>query len=395
MKLEFIDYSDPEYVVDQGVTDEFFSSQDDTEEKIEEMREERRRRNDEFQYETYHASVLKNGEVFKGEWTVYRTSTFLPGQEDKYDEYGLPMLVKDRSIMKVVSSGRKSQHGEYIVHEERMASEQDFEEGEWNSMQQSTSLVSLDLQLGAMKTGEDILVHRYWPAQLCPLDFRGPGGIMCVGNAYTICDGVPLDEQGKEGNKFDGPFSILRTEVGIHYKRMRYRIKLDYRIKGFGPNDQEYNNGVGTEIDEFPALYLCTMIVCRETRERWPRYDRKENIDDAVSANLFGPAGAQGGLYDPPPVGTEEQATQYMLLDLEGGATALFPYIIDQHPESHGGNGWVTTLDWTPGRIRYQVDRKVLGGIKLRGLRTLELSEVESAEADKWRPRDGGADMRQ
>jgi len=34
MKLEFIDYSDPEYVVDQGVTDEFFSSQDDTEEKI-------------------------------------------------------------------------------------------------------------------------------------------------------------------------------------------------------------------------------------------------------------------------------------------------------------------------------------------------------------------------
>jgi hypothetical protein len=55
----------------------------------------------------------------------------------------------------------------------------------------------------------------------------------------------------------------------------------------------------------------------------------------------------------------------------------------------------VTSLDWTPGRIRYQLDRKVLGGTKLKGLRTLELSEVQGEDADRWRPKDGGSNMRQ
>jgi len=40
-------------------------------------------------------------------------------------------------------------------------------------------------------------------------------------------------------------------------------------------------------------------------------------------------------------------------------------------------------------------DRKVLGGTKLKGLKTLELSEVQGEDADRWRPRDGGANMRQ
>ena len=40
-------------------------------------------------------------------------------------------------------------------------------------------------------------------------------------------------------------------------------------------------------------------------------------------------------------------------------------------------------------------DRKVLGGKKLKGLKTLELSEVQGEDADRWRPRDGGANMRQ
>ena len=76
--MEFVDYSDPEYVVDQGVGDEFF----DTDAKVEEMREERRVKNDEFQFETYHADTLKSGDLYKGEWTVYRTSTFLDGVDD-------------------------------------------------------------------------------------------------------------------------------------------------------------------------------------------------------------------------------------------------------------------------------------------------------------------------
>mmetsp|Transcript_14278 Transcript_14278/g.27088 ORF Transcript_14278/g.27088 Transcript_14278/m.27088 type:complete len:85 (+) Transcript_14278:514-768(+) len=84
-----------------------------------------------------------------------------------------------------------------------------------------------------------------------------------------------------------------------------------------------------------------------------------------------------------------------MTVDLEGYTTLLFPHRMDQSPEAFGGNGWVTSLDWTPGRIRYQVDRKVLGGRKLKGLRTLELSEVQGADASDYRPRDGGADMRQ
>jgi hypothetical protein len=86
-------------------------------------------------------------------------------------------------------------------------------------------------------------------------------------------------------------------------------------------------------------------------------------------------------LYDPPPVGSEERAvSNYMLLDFDGGATLLLPHRLDQHPEGEdeyaeaGGSpppssssqlGWVTSLDWMPGRIRYQVDRKVLGGTKL------------------------------
>ena len=68
---------------------------------------------------------------------------------------------------------------------------------------------------------------------------------------------------------------------------------------------------------------------------------------------------------------------------------------MDQHPDAFDGNGWVTSLDWSPGNIRYQVDRKVPGGKGLMGLRTLELSQVQGADADRYRPRDGGLDMRQ
>ena len=415
-KLEFVNYDDPEYVVDQG--DEFYSnpsSPDDTEEKIEEMREDRRRRNDEFQFETYHASILKSGESFKGEWTVYRTSTFLEGQEGEVDVNGLPRLVKAKKVMKVVSSGSKIQvpmptssdttvpvmrvDGERIVHVERLAVADDFRDDESKGVKGEEQ--STQEKNGANGSGEldammkehaqmelDIIGKQYWPDQMGSRDFRGQAGIMCVGNAYTICHAVPLvaaDQQDYTNEKFDGPFEELRTELGIQYKRMRFRVKLDYKTK-----DSEQINK-----DSYPALDLKTITVCRETLERWPRYDNKLNVDDAVSANLFGPAGASGGLYDPPPVGSEKQAKQYMMLDLEGGATLLFPHKINQDPGAHGGNGWVTSLDWTPGRLRYQVDRKVLGGLKVRGLRTLELSEVEGADADRWRPKDGGEDMRQ
>jgi hypothetical protein len=84
-----------------------------------------------------------------------------------------------------------------------------------------------------------------------------------------------------------------------------------------------------------------------------------------------------------------------MKLDLEGGATVLLPYLIDQDPSVHPDMGWVTSLDWSPGPIRFQVDRKINLGQGILGLRTLEVSEVQSADAETYRPKDGGEDMRQ
>jgi len=385
--LEFVDYSDPEYVVDQGVTDEFFS-EDDTEEQIEAMREERRRRNDEYQFETYFANVLRKGEEYMGEWTVYKVNN------EVLDENGFPRFQKARHTMKVVSKGRKDiidpnaewrVDGERIRHEEVAVSEDEGDpEIEWlegpsdddDSPAKELSKISSE----RLKMEQELMANKYWPEEMTAFDMRGQQGNMCVGNAYTICASVPM-KGGQED--YEGPFSEMRTEVGIQSEDLRFRVKLNYGIME------------GSE-EDFPPLNLKTLVVCRETLDMWPR-DSKRLLDTAGSSSdtLFGAPGASGGLYDPPPVGCEEQSGRYMMLDLDGGATLLFPYKMDQHPEAFEGNGWVTSLDWTPGRIRYQVDRKVEGGKKLMGLRSLELSEVQGVDADTYRPKDGGKDMRQ
>jgi len=116
---------------------------------------------------------------------------------------------------------------------------------------------------------------------------------------------------------------------------------------------------------------------------------------------LFGPSGAKGGLYDPPPLGGDVQASRYMGLDLEGGASIFFPHAMEQTINAFGDDsqfkkyGWVLSLDWTPSGQRYQVDRKFWGGPKSKGLRSLELSEVQALDAETYRPRQGPADMRQ
>jgi hypothetical protein len=89
-----------------------------------------------------------------------------------------------------------------------------------------------------------------------------------------------------------------------------------------------------------------------------------------------------------------KRVNNIMLLNLDGGATVLFPYLMDQDPEAHAGSGWVTSLDWTPADLRFQVDRKVNDGKGFLCPRTLELSEVQGAKADTWRPRDSGSNMR-
>ena len=138
--LEFVNYDDPNYEVDQGFGDsEVFDNDDDkTLAEIEAMREERRRRNDEYQFETYHATVLRGGERTLGEWTVFQTDTFMGSDVVKGrnpEASHVPRLLKWDKILKVVSRGSKiildadaewRVDGERIVHEERLASIDDF-----------------------------------------------------------------------------------------------------------------------------------------------------------------------------------------------------------------------------------------------------------------------------
>jgi len=208
--------------------------------------------------------------------------------------------------------------------------------------------------------GEALVLHeeeRCCPARITSRDFRGPQGLMCVGGAYTTCVTTPSSESG--------PFSNLRAEVALTFEHLRFRIKLSYDAVG-GP------------------LLLKTLTVCRELLHERP----SEMTHEEQRMALFGPPGAKGGLYDPPPVG-EGQGANYMLVDLEGGATALFPHTMEQE----GENGWVFSLDWTAEKFRYQADRKVFGGDRIKNLYRLELVEVQSDKADAYRPNDGPVNM--
>jgi hypothetical protein len=541
--LEFVNYDDPAYsadrseysdgTIDDDVDDvDGYGGVDSTMAEIEAMREERRRKNDEYQFETYHASVLRGGERILGEWTVFQTDTFMgKGARDGRDPMtsGVPRLLKWDKVLKVVSRGCKTiidpraewrVDGERIVHEERLATMDDFptlmmfdDEDDYDidideeaaNEDGSTTTTSKSSDAGSSTTSthplplrwetedvahvEDVRCH---PAALSSIDFRGPGGNMCVGKAYTICDATPYrrhddadgtsNDDGGDGSEkdededdddddvrlarrrvgsrgdHDGPFRELRTELGVQENGMRFRVKLDYALLEEDDIDDAF--GGRDAVVGIPPLHLRTLTVCRETLDGyWPKQSdnessppppsssssssslggggggvdstggrggggaasegmstgvRRSDRQEEIARALFGPPGAPGGLYDPPPVGSEERAvSNYMLLDFEGGATLLLPHRLDQHPEgedeyaeargsppsssssSSSQLGWVTSLDWTPGKIRYQVDRKVLGGTKLKGLRTLELSEVQGEDADRWRPRDGGSDMRQ
>jgi len=376
--LEFVDYSDPEYQVDQGVGDEFFdpaAAKAETEEQIEAMREERRVRNDEFQFETYYKEILKEGQEYKGEWTVYTTSTFsdeiddAPGAIPRIKKSGQPMKVITRGERIEIESTEPETHrlqNQRILHHEKIFTDSEDEEKTAEQLKQEEISMSM----------------AYWPDQMQAYDFRGHQGIMCVGNGYTICNAIKMSE---DGEAFEGPFSEYRSELGIQFEELRFRVKLDYAV-----------TDTDKEAMGLPPLRLRSFTVCRETLGMWPRAKNyKSAIQSLTDVVFFGPAGAEGGLYDPPPVGSEEQAGQYLLLDLDGGATLLFPFVMDQDPSVHEESGWVTSLDWTPGKFRFQVDRKVNGGKGILGLRTLELSEVQSADAETYRPRDGGSNMRQ
>jgi hypothetical protein len=323
---------------------------------------------------------------------VYSTSTFTDGENDSD---GRPRLAKGMGPIKVISRGERIQieaneptttstlsssttkegivtHSrlkyQRILHHENVFSDSQEEKTDAQLKQESMSMGTT-----------------YWPEMLSSEDFRGHQGIMCVGNAYTICTATPLHQGPTTAH--EGPFADYRAELGLLSETMRFRIKVDYCVL-----EAEKEDAATT----IPPLHLKTFTACRETLGMWPRAEKYQSAIEAITKEgLWGPRGAHGGLYDPPPVGSEQQASQYLLLDLEGRATVLLPYLMDQDPNAHPDSGWVISLDWAPGTQRYQVDRKTRGGKDVLGLRTLELSEVQSADADTYRPRDGGRNMRQ
>lgn len=296
------------------------------------------------------------------------------------DANGLPRLLKSSRPLYVTSTAKKvtvDSDSEFPTDAERILHTETATKRDGDDDDEAASQAEEELT-------ESILNTIYWPEETSAFDFRGEKGIMCVGAAYTMCTTVSL--AGGQDDATPGPFAEYRAEVGVTNKDIRMRVKLDYRVK-------EEDKGEAT-----PPLCLKSMVICREALERWPPGpdDEYSSASEQSLVNAFyGKPGADGGLYDPPLVGEDEQSGKYMLLDLDGGATILFPYEMEQHPEAFDGNGWVTSLDWTPGSYRYQADRKVLGGSQVRNLRTLELSEVQGVDADQYRPRDGGEDMRQ
>lgn len=360
--LEFVDYDDPDYRAfrdDDDLPTTPGLSPDETLAEIESMREDRRRRNDEYQFETYHSKVLRDGSVStRGEWTVFQTDTFMDDDAASRREEGkrhVPRLLQWDKILKVISSGGKTivdkdaewrVDGERIVHTETLADIHDFPYKE-----------DVEIQWDAQDKLH--VQNTFWPDRMTSLDFRGPGGNMCVGKAYTICDATPAirndDTGGVDEDRHEGPFTEMRTELGVTDGDLRFRIKLDYATL-------EEDNEIASNIP--PSLHLRTLTVCRETLDGfWPKpVDNGINLEeeedmatlpqsnarrkdqDKVDVRLFGPSGAPGGLYDPPPVGSEERAVQnYMLLDFEGGATVLLPHRLDQH-DTESEFGWVTSL---------------------------------------------------
>jgi len=368
--LEFVNYEEGEGV-EWGDGDDLFprmGSDADTDREVEEMRETQRVQNDVFQFNTYHQKFLE-GREWQGEWTVYRTSTFMEGFEDVVDENGAPRLMRSDPL-RAISTGTKivtdaslpDYGGAHIRHSECYVPDPSDDETDSDTA-----------------PGEE--PAPFWPAELDVYGFRGPQGNMFVGPAYTLCDadlvtGCTAPEvrvpHAMLGEVHAGPFSGLRSEVGIADGDVRMRVKLDYRVMpDEGPRPH-------------PQLRLASLTVCREADGRWP---------GAEDRCFTGEAGARGGLHDPPPLGGAEQEAQYMMLELEGFATCLFPHTIDQDPEAHDGRGWVATLDWAPGDMRYQADRKFVGGAGLKGLRSLELTEIQSKNAEQYKPQKGPQDM--
>lgn len=110
--------------------------------------------------------------------------------------------------------------------------------------------------------------------------FRGSQGILVEGSAHTIYNAIPLngvdaaadaiddDDNGDDDSLQDGPFSEYQPSWAYSTRR-------------------------------------CECALSSTTAPRTTNFSTKTR----GSSPLFGPPGADGGLYDPPPVGDGVQAS--------------------------------------------------------------------------------------
>lgn len=189
--LEFVDYSDPEYMSDRS---EYFADDDGedddwkTEQEIEKLREERRRKNDEYQYQVYYRDVLRNGAKFYGEWQIYETSTFRkqPTTSSSQDNNLPPQLIKRPVTLAVQSSAQKQST---VLNNPSTTADGDenvdiYDHEHIQHFEQIVMDPGIGEFLSQIKDDEDSsqsLLSTYWPEELRARDFRGHQGIMVCG----------------------------------------------------------------------------------------------------------------------------------------------------------------------------------------------------------------------
>jgi hypothetical protein len=185
--LEFVDYSDPEYSINQS--DEYFSTTpppsapsrqnaDEKEEKVEEqalleeMREDKRRGNDEYQFRTYHRDFCH---TYHGEWTIYTTNLLTD------PTCTIPTLQEASTKATVVSRGEKIMRADststYDIDKEFIRHFQEFQ----RPTLMNDAGIEAFFDEASSSPEHELLLLPYWPETLQARDFRGEAGIMVCG----------------------------------------------------------------------------------------------------------------------------------------------------------------------------------------------------------------------
>lgn len=189
--LEFVNYDDPEYSIDRSLSAAEAGIEDEA--LLEQMREERRVANDEYQYNTYWHTVWNAGlSTYRGEWTVYYSSTFFPqfddddeGEEVALEEgsvsNGLPRLIQLSDAPLTVVSRAIIQNATTTTSDPTTVLSTNSYITHVEELEQGMGDAALATAGGADETEQQVVSQTYWPAQLLQSDFRGHQGIMICG----------------------------------------------------------------------------------------------------------------------------------------------------------------------------------------------------------------------